>query len=921
MILCVATLVAVATFGFTTTHLIQSSTITNDWLALSDAYLLQVNTDGSASATQLPPMNGARYQHSATLLADGKILVAGGVPVNSSRLALSEIYDPSSNTWTPTGSMVVARSGHTATLLNDGRVLVTGGFGGPVSLSQQAVELSSTELFDPMTGSWSAGPSMSTPRALHTATKLADGRVLVVGGPLNDLHLGPLAEIFDPISFTWQSVNTLLGLPLAGQSASLLKDDSVLITGGTDGLQPGYRNRTLIFRPSDNSWVIGPQLAAPHSQAIAAQLPDGSVLIASGQGSVTDTEVLISGTAKWQPAAATLADRILGTSGVTQAGQVVAVGGVSTGPLPTVEVLNATFQKLTPTAPASLNGLVGATMTLIGTESFLIAGGAHSNVEALTARFFGSTVAYAGADDYPSNLRNAPQDSLVDPWGFYNRECTSFAAWRMQRDGHPMSNTMRGGRFGNATNWYANAQAIGIPTTTTATNGAVLQSTSVGHVAYAEIPGSPSTVEDYNWNYTGVYLQHTWAPSDEEFILFGLAQNARQVAGSTVYLGNNTASPATGSRLYSFVPDAAGHLQMRWWNGSAWAWLDQGVPATGVTALNVTGTLYYGDNNAGNLGGSRMHVFVQGSNGHLYDNTWQGTSWVWGDQGVPATGVTVTGGAGTIYFGDNNVSNLSGSRLFAFVWGSNGHLYEESWQGSAWQWGDFGLPASGVTVSGGVGTIYMGDNNVSTLAGSRLFAFVWGSNGHLYEQSWQGSAWQWGDFGLPASGVTVSGGVGTIYMGDNNVSNLANSKLHAFFQGSNGHLYELSWQGSAWQWGDFGLPASGVTVSGGVGTIYFGDNNVSNLSGSRLYAFVQGNNGHLYNETWQGTAWAWGDLGVPASGVTLTGGVGTIYFGDNNVSNYSGSRIYAFVQGSNSHLYDENWQGTAWVWEDQGSEP
>jgi uncharacterized protein with NRDE domain len=91
----------------------------------------------------------------------------------------------------------------------------------------------------------------------------------------------------------------------------------------------------------------------------------------------------------------------------------------------------------------------------------------------------------------------------------------------MQRDGHPMSNTMNGGRFGDATNWAANAQAIGIPTTTVPTLGAVIQSTAVGHVAYTEIPGAPSTVEDYNWNRNGVYLEHTWAPPDQVFIVFG----------------------------------------------------------------------------------------------------------------------------------------------------------------------------------------------------------------------------------------------------------------------------------------------------------------------------------------------------------------------------------------------------------------
>ena len=84
-------------------------------------------------------------------------------------------------------------------------------------------------------------------------------------------------------------------------------------------------------------------------------------------------------------------------------------------------------------------------------------------------------VAYAGTDDYPTDLKSAAKDSVVDPWAFYNRECTSWSAWRMQRDGHTMTNGMSGPRgpgwFGNANNWYSNAVAIGIPTTTIASAG------------------------------------------------------------------------------------------------------------------------------------------------------------------------------------------------------------------------------------------------------------------------------------------------------------------------------------------------------------------------------------------------------------------------------------------------------------------
>jgi hypothetical protein len=167
----------------------------------------------------------------------------------------------------------------------------------------------------------------------------------------------------------------------------------------------------------------------------------------------------------------------------------------------------------------------------------------------------------ASADDYPSSgpycqggatcdLANAPKDSLIDVWGFFNRECTSFAAWRMQRDGHPMTNTMRGGQFGDAWNWYANAIAIGIPTTTTPTGGAVLQSYSVGHVAYTEIAGNPSTVEDYNWTLNGTYREHSWAPTDAKFLIFGTALVApivNSISPSNGLAGGGTSASIGGS--------------------------------------------------------------------------------------------------------------------------------------------------------------------------------------------------------------------------------------------------------------------------------------------------------------------------------------------------------------------------------------
>jgi WD40 repeat protein len=139
----------------------------------------------------------ARYFHTATLLPNGKVLVAGGGG-NSGYLASAELYDPATGTWTATGSLHTARWIHTATLLPNGKVLVAGGFD----------TLSSAELYDSASGTWTATGSLANPRFSHTATLLPNGKVLVAGGELPYNVVLSSAELYDVglgFSSDWQS--------------------------------------------------------------------------------------------------------------------------------------------------------------------------------------------------------------------------------------------------------------------------------------------------------------------------------------------------------------------------------------------------------------------------------------------------------------------------------------------------------------------------------------------------------------------------------------------------------------------------------------------------------------------------------------------------------------------------------------------
>ena len=127
--------------------------------------------------------------HTATLLLNGQVLVAGGFSNNHGTSAVPELYDPTSHTWTQTGSLSTARSMHTATLLPSGEVLVAGGNDPPTATA---------ELYDPASGTWSQTASLNTARDYHTATRLADGSVLVAGGFGGGITVLASAELFRP---------------------------------------------------------------------------------------------------------------------------------------------------------------------------------------------------------------------------------------------------------------------------------------------------------------------------------------------------------------------------------------------------------------------------------------------------------------------------------------------------------------------------------------------------------------------------------------------------------------------------------------------------------------------------------------------------------------------------------------------------
>src|SRR5450755_5001651 len=138
--------------------------------------LVQPSAHASGTFVNTGSLATAHDSHTATLLPNGKVLVAGGVngPGDQTATAIAELYDPASGTWTATGSLVTARYVHSATLLPNGKVLVAAGRSGNTAAS--------AEVYDSASGSWTDTGSLATGRDEHTATLLPNGKVLVAGG-------------------------------------------------------------------------------------------------------------------------------------------------------------------------------------------------------------------------------------------------------------------------------------------------------------------------------------------------------------------------------------------------------------------------------------------------------------------------------------------------------------------------------------------------------------------------------------------------------------------------------------------------------------------------------------------------------------------------------------------------------------------
>jgi hypothetical protein len=316
-----------------------------------------------------PTATSTRFRHTATLLPNGKVLIAGGGTASngSSPSAVAQLYDPVSNTFTPTGSLAQARSGHSATLLPNGKVVVIGGLG-------TSSTLSSVEIYDPAAGTWSTSTaSLATARKFHTATLLTDGRVVIVGGSSSANAALASVEIFTSSSPAWSATGAM-GAARAYTQPVMLPDGKILVPGGFNGTE---LNSADLYNPATGTWSSAGTMVSAHTEATATLLPNGKVLLAGHRapGDANKSELYDPVAGTWAALPNMPSSRSGHTATLLSSGKVLITGGG----LPFGLAASLLFDPSTNTWSTSgslATGRLGHTATALPNGKVLVTGGA-----------------------------------------------------------------------------------------------------------------------------------------------------------------------------------------------------------------------------------------------------------------------------------------------------------------------------------------------------------------------------------------------------------------------------------------------------------------------------------------------------------------------------------------------------------------
>jgi len=334
---------AVGRFVFTATTLQNGKVLVAGGITPGDVVTNRAELYDPTTGTFTPTanMHAARVAFSATRLRNGKVLVEGGASNTVGALASAELYDPATGTWTVTGSMNQGRQAQSAALLRDGTVLVTGGNIDRTPCTDVCVTtIAESEIYNPSTGTWTTVGEMTIPRSFFTTTALSNGRVLATGGRI---HTGPgyydygaiaFADLYDPATGKWRATGTMT-ISREDHTASLLANGQVLVAGGTTVNFNGVTVASAeLYDPTTGNWTATGSVLQGRERHTATVLQNGQVLAAGGDyydgvnaGFLTECELYDPALGTWSATASMSTPRYGARAALLPNGRVLEAGG------------------------------------------------------------------------------------------------------------------------------------------------------------------------------------------------------------------------------------------------------------------------------------------------------------------------------------------------------------------------------------------------------------------------------------------------------------------------------------------------------------------------------------------------------------------------------------------------------------------